>query len=69
MMTGNEIRGALIEEQKILPELLEACISKYIQETNFRCYIRPAKVNGHPIGYCGAKTFKIIEVKKRGKRK
>ena len=68
-MIGDEISLALVQEQKILPALLEACILKYIQESRFRCYIRPAKINGYPLGYCGAKTFKIIKTKKRGKSK
>jgi len=49
--------------------LIREIVSQYLKETDFRCYLKPAKINGHPVGYCGARTFKIIEVKTRRKKK
>lgn len=68
-MTGSEIAGALIREREIMPELFEACILQYMQEYEFRIYKRPAKVDGHPVGYLGAETYKIIKIKKKEKSK
>lgn len=46
-----------------MPELLEACIEKYLKDNELRCYQKPVKVNGWPFGY--AQTFKVIKVKRR----
>jgi hypothetical protein len=51
-------------------EVLTGLIDEFVREYPRRCYLRPAKINGYPTGYCGAMTYRIINVKRRkGKMK
>lgn len=60
-------------EFSLMRELQIDFISKFVSatllENEFRCYQKPAKINGHPFGYCGVITFKITKTKKRSKSK
>jgi len=56
-------------EMHLLMEMITHAINQYLKQFPKRCYLKPAKINGHPVGYCGAMTFKIINVEKRRKRK
>jgi len=62
-----EVSTDIVRENRI--HLLVTCIKDYMSKSEFRCYMKPAKVNGHPVGYGGSKTFKIKQCKKREKRK
>ena len=46
-------------------EVLTGLIDEFVREYPRRCYLRPAKINGYPTGYCGAMTYRIINVKRR----
>jgi hypothetical protein len=63
-----EIEKQMEIEVEQMPLLLESCIDHYLKTVEFRCYMRPAKINGHPPGYGGAQTFKIVKIERR-KRK
>ena len=66
MKLENWIKKQMAVEVQIMPMFLEACIDKYIKDSNFKCYMSNAQ-NGFPAGY--AKTFKIISIKNWRKRK
>ena len=44
-----------------LPQMLEACIEKYIAENRFRVYLRDTDFSEH------ARTFKIIKTRRKVK--
>jgi len=56
-----------VHQRQMLMRMISHGISQHLDEFPKRCYLKPAKINGHPVGYCGAMTFKIINVKRRSK--
>ena len=48
-------------EQRV--SLIKAIALDYFSKNEFRCYQKPVKVNGWPLGY--ARTFKVVSVKRR----
>ena len=53
------LAAALRNDVYQLPQMLEACVEKYMTENGFRVYIKPTEFSEH------AKTFKVIKTKKR----
>lgn len=61
----------IIQENKI--ELLIGLVEKGLRDQPLRCYLKPAKINGHDFGFkfnghvrVGyAQTFKIVPIKRR----
>jgi len=63
MRIESEIENGIENEVRIA--VIGKMVRAHMQQHEYRCYLKPAKINGHPIGYCGAMTFKIINVKRR----
>jgi len=58
---------AIVNESRI--SLITRLVAEHMVVNEYRCYIKPAQVNGHPVGYGGAKTFKVVQCKPRRKKK
>ena len=61
MMEDVHLSMALQAEVLQLPQMLEACIEKYIAENRFRVYLRDTDFSEH------ARTFKIIKTRRKVK--
>ena len=55
--------GDVVFENRV--KIISDIVSDYLIKNPHRIYLKPAKINGHPLGYKGATTFKMVKVKGR----
>jgi len=64
MRIENEIQLAREARIAVICKMVQAHMQCY----EYRCYLKPAKINGFPLGYGGAMTFKVVKCKMKEKR-